>query len=433
MARVTLTGDQFTFLILLLRMGIMASVSGVLITSSFFKRLIFLDRRSTGQNWWLAVLFGVMLTAGAAVRVLVGYEGIDLSLAGVFLVGLMGGIIPGGSVGFFVSLPGTIRGEWATLPLLVVGGLAGGLIRSRLLDREEIWGFSPIPFSNIARAMRVFVAERRLDPRAVILLSVLSLDVVRCVVAERTSPPVVFAVSVEHWWMWLFVWFSTLACVGIPIKIWNNTRVEMLLEEQKATAMQARFDALRRQINPHFLFNTLNAATSCIWEQPEKTRWILVKLSAILRRLLQQGDDFVPLSRELEFIEDYLSLEEARFGKESIRVEKKIDPRAMDVPVPVMILQPIVENAVRHGISPKIGGGTVHISAVREGERLCIVVRDDGVGFGGPGGSGIGLSNVSERLSVGYPGESTFRIDSAPGRGTTVAIEIPVERRRHGA
>lgn len=433
MTRVTLTGDQFTFLILLLRMGIMASVAGVLITSSFFKRLIFLDRRTTTQNWWLALIFGVMLMIGGAVRVLVGYEGVDFSLAGVFLVGLMGGITPGGFVGFFVSLPGTMRGEWATLPLLVVCGLAGGLIRRRLHGFEELWSFSPIPVNNIVRSARVFAAEKRLDARALILLGVLSLDIVRVLLAERTSPPVVFAVRVEHWWMWILVWLSTLACVGIPIKIWNNTRVEMLLEDQKATAMQARFDALRRQINPHFLFNTLNAATSCIWEQPEKTRWILVKLSSILRRLLKQGDDFVPLSREMEFIEDYLSLEEARFGKENIRIEKRIDPRAMDVPVPVMILQPLVENAVRHGISPKVGGGTVRISAEREGSRLRLVVRDDGVGFAGRGETGIGLANVSERLSVGYPGESSFRIDSAPGRGTTVVIEIPVERGRHGA
>ncbi|HEM46519.1 MAG TPA: response regulator, partial [Alphaproteobacteria bacterium] len=200
------------------------------------------------------------------------------------------------------------------------------------------------------------------------------------------------------WWMWILVWLSTLACVGIPIKIWNNTRVEMLLEDQKATAMQARFDALRRQINPHFLFNTLNAATSCIWEQPEKTRWILVKLSSILRRLLKQGDDFVPLSREMEFIEDYLSLEEARFGKENIRIEKRIDPRAMDVPVPVMILQPLVENAVRHGISPKVGGGTVRISAEREGSRLRLVVRDDGVEVAGDAADGEEAARLVRQL-----------------------------------
>jgi len=408
-------------------MGIMAALAGVLITSSFFKRLIFLDTRDTRQNWQFALVFGLLLAAGTAVRVLVGYEGMDLSLSGTFLVGLLGGMVPGSAVGFFVSLPGMLRGEWGALPFTVLCGLAGGLIRARTADREEFWNFSPFFINNIARSWRVFSAERRVDSRAAIMLTLVALEVVRTLVGNRYGA-VLFIFHPDHFWVTLCVWLTTIVCVGIPLKIWNNTRVEALLEEQRSAAMQARFDALRSQINPHFLFNVLNAATSLIWSEPEKARWILVKLSSILRRLLRGGEDFVPLSREIEFIEDYLSLEVARFGAEKLRIEKELDPRALDVSVPSMLLQPLVENAVRHGISPKVGGGVVRIEARREGGVLRVTIRDNGLGFKETGREGIGLRNVRERLRVAYGGRASIEISSEPGEGTSVMIMVPVER-----
>lgn len=428
MTGITLSGDQYVLFVLLFRMGIMACLAGVLITSSLFKRLIFLDTRNAQENWQFALIFGSLLTAGTAWRVLVGYEGLDLSLSGTFIVGLMGGIVPGSSVGFFVGLPGTLRGEWAAIPFTVACGLVGGLIRRGTVHREEFWDFSPFPLNNLARSFRVLRNEKRIDSRAIIFFSVLFLDVLRTVVAERTSPAVLFAFQTDYVWVMFCVWLSTLACVGIPLKIWNNTRVEVLLEEQRTAAAEARFDALRRQINPHFLFNTLNAATSLLWSHPDKARQILVKLSNILRRLIHGSRDFTALSRELEFIDDYLTLEEARFGEEKIRVDREIDPRALDIPVPAMLLQPLVENAVRHGISPMIDGGTITIRAVREGDVLKLTIADDGVGFGGERKTGIGLSNVRERLKVAYGANASFDIESTAGKGTVIRIAIPVER-----
>ncbi|UCF05254.1 MAG: histidine kinase [bacterium] len=432
MARVTLSGDQYVLFVLLFKLGIMASFASALVTSSFFKRLIFLDRRNTRENWQFALIFGLVLTAGSAVRVLVGYEGVDLSLSGTFLVGLMGGMVPGSLVGFVVSLPGTLRGEWLSLPFIVLCGFVGGLIRRRSTRRDEFWDFSPFPLNNIVRSVRIFRDEGRVDSRAAILSSVLALEILRTVVAGVTvgvtATPILFTFGTGHWLVTLCVWLATLACVGIPLKIWNNTRVEVLLEEQRSAAVQARFDALRSQINPHFLFNTLNAATSSLWSDPERARHILVKLSNIFRRLLHGSEDFVPLSRELEFIDDYLSLEEARFGKDKIGVEKEIDPRSLDVPVPSMILQPLVENAIRHGLSPKIEGGAIRIEARRDGENLRLVIRDDGMGFSGEGRQGIGINNVRERLAFAYGTRAAFTIDSVPGKGTSVEITLPVER-----
>ncbi len=406
----------------------MASMAGVLVTSSYFKRLLLLESRSARENWILSLIFGALLTAGTAVRVLVGYEGVDLSLSGTFLAGLMGGVIPGSGVGLFVSLPALLRGEWLALPFTLLCGLTGGLIRRYAASREEFWGFSPLLFNTLYRSARILKLEHRIDSRAMIFLSVLALEIARTIVAGAGIPHLLFAFRPDHFIVTLCAWLSTLACIGIPLKIWNNTRVEILLEEQRSAAVQSRFDALRRQINPHFFFNTLNAATSSVWTDPEKARQILVKLSTILRRLLHGTEDFVPLSKELEFIDDYLSLEEARFGPDKIRVEKEIDPRALDVPVPAITLQPLVENAVRHGISPKIGGGTIWIKASLDGETLSITIGDDGVGFSGVTGTGIGISNVRERLKVAYGLQGIFTIDSAPGKGTTVGIELPVER-----
>lgn len=411
----------------------MASVAGVLITSSFFKRLIFLDARNTRENWQIAVIFGSLLTAGAAVRLLVGYEGVDLSLSGTFLVGLMGGITPGSSVGLFVGVPGMLRGEWATVPFTVLCGLLGGTVRRMAMRQGELWDFSPLPLNNLIRSVRILKREGRIDSRAVIFGSVILLEAVRTLLAARFTPPPLFAFRTDHFWVTLCVWFSTLACVGIPLKIWNNTRVEVLLEDQRSAAVRARFDALRSQIHPHFLFNTLNAATSLIWNEPEKARFILVKLSFILRRLLKDSEDFIPLSRELEFIEDYLSLEKARFGDETISFIKKIDPKTLDIPVPSMVLQPLVENAVKHGLSRRVGGGTVTIRTERGGEHMRIEIEDDGEGFREPRSDGIGLTNVRERLKVAYGPAGRFEIHSAPGEGAKVTLEIPVERRSDGA
>jgi len=425
--RVTLSGDQFILFVLVLKMGIMAALAGALITSSFFKRLIFLDTRNTRENWQFAFVFGLLLTAGSAVRVLVGYEGMDLSLSGTFLVGLLGGMVPGSAVGFFVSLPGLLRGEWGALPFTLLCGFAGGLIRAKTANRDEFWDFSPFFVNNIVRSWRVFGAERRIDSRVWITCALVALEAARTLAGSRAQA-VLFAFHPDHFWVTLCVWLTSLVCVGIPLKIWNNTRVEALLDEQRSAAMQARFDALRSQINPHFLFNVLNAASSLIWSEPEKARWILVKLSSILRRLLRGGADFVPLSREIEFIEDYLSLEVARFGPEKLTVEKELDPRALDVSVPSMLLQPLVENAVRHGISPKVGGGVVRIEARRDGEMLRVAVKDNGLGFREAAREGIGLRNVRERLRVAYGRHASIEISSASDRGTSVMITVPVER-----
>jgi two-component system LytT family sensor kinase len=220
--------------------------------------------------------------------------------------------------------------------------------------------------------------------------------------------------------------------VGIALKVWNALRIELKLEEQKRLLLEARLDALQRQINPHFLFNTLNSIAALVRSQPELAREMTVKLANILRALLKDHDTYVPLRDELRFTDDYLDIEVVRFGADKLKVEKEIDPRTLEVLVPSILLQPLIENSIKHGLEPRIHGGTVTLRSRLNGDRVLIEVADDGVGMGNRpvsalsrSGAGIGMKNVQERLEVLYGNQAHFNVVSNPGRGTLISIEIP--------
>jgi len=224
-------------------------------------------------------------------------------------------------------------------------------------------------------------------------------------------------------------YLTTLLAVILPLKVWNNTRNERKLEAQLALLTEARLAALTRQINPHFLFNTLNSVSSLIRTNPEQARKMVYKLSNILRRLLRKQENFSSMREELSFIEDYLSIELVRFG-EKLRFQKEIDAATLDVLVPSMVLQPIVENSIKHGLGPKVEGGTIKLMSRNAGSRLLITVEDDGVGIpeeklANLFEQGIGVSNVNERLKVLYGNNFRLSIHSRPGEGTRTEIEIP--------
>jgi two-component system LytT family sensor kinase len=232
-------------------------------------------------------------------------------------------------------------------------------------------------------------------------------------------------------------WVSTYFCITLPLKVWNNTRNEARLEEQERLLMTARLDSLASQINPHFLFNTLNSVSSLIRIDPEQARQMVGRLSRIMRRRLRNQDHFAPLRDELDFVEDYLSIETVRFG-DKLRVVKQIDPATLDMLVPSMLLQPLIENSIKHGISSKVDGGTITLRTSHSNGRLAIEVEDDGVGIGEAElpnvfNKGIGVSNVKERLQVLYNQDYRMLIDSLPGRGTRIEIELPGNQIRMAA
>ena len=256
------------------------------------------------------------------------------------------------------------------------------------------------------------------------------LELARQALGHATKPQWLFYLDVGKGWGLALVLLSTVMAVAVPMKIWNNTRIEMNLEQHQQLLLKARMDALTAQINPHFLFNTLNTVSSLIRYDPDTARGVVIKLSNILRRLLRKHETFVPLQEELDFIDDYLDIEVARFGRDNLQIHKQIDEHTLDAFVPSMFLQPIVENALKHGLAAKLGGGELTISTATQDGRLVITIEDNGVGIpkermGQVFEEGIGISNVHERLRVLYGADFQMDISSREGEGTRIRIEIP--------
>ncbi len=169
--------------------------------------------------------------------------------------------------------------------------------------------------------------------------------------------------------------------------------------------------------------------------KPETARLLILRLSNMLRRRLRHDEPFVTLREELASVDEYLDIEAARFGPQ-MTVEKALSPETLDGLVPSMILQPLVENSIRHGIAPKVGGGRIVLRSRRERGRTIIEVEDNGLGMtderldyvfrgAGENGGGIGLRNVGERLRVIYGDLAGIQLTSEPGRGTVARLEIP--------
>ena len=198
-------------------------------------------------------------------------------------------------------------------------------------------------------------------------------------------------------------------------------------------------DALRAQINPHFLFNTLNTIASRIRTDPEDARQLLVRLADFFRYAIRQQGQFADFSHEYAFVRTYVTLEQARFG-DRLQVEYDIDPAVLGVEVPVLVIQPLVENAIKHGASGNVGRTTVRLRARVDplSRTLQVVVRDDGVGMSSAtreavlagratrADGGVGLSNIRSRLALLFVDRHRFDVHSEPGRGTTVQLEVPL-------
>ena len=208
------------------------------------------------------------------------------------------------------------------------------------------------------------------------------------------------------------------------------------LDRQTQLVTKAELQALHAQINPHFLFNTLNTIIMFSRTNPETARRLLIRLAAFFRQTLKRHGHFNTLREELEYINTYLVLEKARF-REKLRILRDIDLELMDFQIPVLTLQPLVENAVKHGITPKVGSGAVQIIIRKEHGELHIFVKDDGVGIprdrisqvllpGVGSGNGVGLSNVHERLKSLFGEEYGLGITSDVGEGTIVHVRVPL-------
>jgi two-component system LytT family sensor kinase len=428
--------NKLILITLLVKLGVAAAVASALARSRTFQRLLFAEHRRHRQTAAMLAFFLVPLTLGVWVRTTVpNFLAADISFETTILLGLLVG--PGWAMlgGIVLSAPAVYHHEYLTLPFNAAIGLAAGAL-GHFLEPEEIWSFTPFIDLSLYRWVRRNLRKPRIDRQILMLFLIALMEICREWVARtfprRPGPRWLFALDTGNLGLQVLVWLSAPMVVGIALKVWNALRIELKLEEQKRLLLEARLDALQRQINPHFLFNTLNSIASLVRRKPELAREMIVKLANILRALLKDHDSYVPLREELKFTDDYLDIEVVRFGADKLRVEKEIDPSTLDVLVPSILLQPLIENSIKHGLEPRIHGGTVTLRSHLDGDRNRIVVADDGVGMGNRpatalsrAGAGIGMKNVRERLEVLYGNQAQFSVVSNPGRGTLVTIEIP--------
>jgi two-component system LytT family sensor kinase len=425
------TAVRDLLLTLLLKVSVAASIAALLARWNTFRRVLFTEERDPDQKLKLVLFMTPPLIIGVTLRLVnPQYSFADLSLEGAFLLGLLGGRVVGPIGGAIITIPALISHEWLAMPAASTAGLLGGLIRQAIPNKEDLWNFGPFTFLNIPKAVVRLLKKGQLSWEMAPLGVCVILELGRVALVQATKPKWLFAIHPQwDWWLVLTV-IATLMSVAAPLKIWNNTRIEMNLERHQQLLLKARMDALSRQINPHFLFNTLNTVSALIRFDPDNARGVVLKLSNILRRLLRKHETFVPLREELEFIDDYLDIEVARFGRDNLDIIKQIDEETVEAFVPSMLLQPIVENCLKHGLAPKLDGGKIQLRTTNRDGRLHIEIEDNGVGISEEKMphvyvEGIGLSNVRERLRVLYGADFHLQIESRPGQGTLIKIDIP--------
>ena len=240
-------------------------------------------------------------------------------------------------------------------------------------------------------------------------------------------------------WRTLFLYFvfdnivnvyAMTAIFGHMLLSYRDLRERELRSAQlEGKLAKAQLSMLKMQLQPHFLFNTLNAVSALTRDHPEAAEDMLVRLSDLLRRTLDNdAEQEVPLRAELEFLGQYLEIEQVRFA-DRLKVDLNPDPDTLDALVPNMFLQPLVENALRHGIGRKAQGGRLEMRSWREASDLLVSVQDSGPGFPSysrtPMEEGIGLSNTRSRLQHLHPGNHQIRFTNAPGGGAVVTLRIP--------
>ena len=283
---------------LLFRLGVAAAVSSSLVRSKEFKSLLFREERTFRQKVYLVFWFGLPMMIGVWTRISQkSLAAGDLSFETALLLGVIGGRLAGSLGGVLMGLPALLHSEWAAMPFDVLSGFLAGQLRTMAADKDDIWSFSPFIDQSIIRIIRRNLARPRLfDWQIMFFWTVIGLRFLQTELAAILSRTRIFSIeSPDNYWVYSAIYAASVAAIGIELKIFNSVRIQIKLEEQERLLLHARMEALQNQINPHFLFNTLNSISSLVRFDPEMARDVIFKLATILRRLLNTGEAFAPL------------------------------------------------------------------------------------------------------------------------------------------
>ncbi len=312
---------------------------------------------------------------------------------------------------YFLGSP--VWRAWDVVSIVFFNGVVCPAISHVLRSRLNEYGWLQLPAGRFWwRAAAVVL------PTSVVLTAA-----VGCGIALSRSGPVPIAglFGVLAGFTWAFAGWITIYYV-----VHARRRRDALQLEMAAAARDAQLQALRAQINPHFLFNCLNSLRHLIGAQPERAQAMVTNLAGLLRYSLNSDRrDLVPLGEELQIVDEYLELERVRFD-DRLRVERAIEPAALDVRVPPMLVQSLVDNAIKHGIADRIEGGTVRIEAKTGNGGVIVTVSNSGSLKPPAADAGFGLDNARERLRLLFGGAATLALTDAGGV-TTAAVQIPRE------
>lgn len=343
-----------------------------------------------------------------------------------------------------VLVPPILLGTAALALLPVLGDDAGPLLRGLVGQGTLALLLVPTSVGVVALARRLPLTGLGLGPRVALHVALGSLVALAASVASgevmRWLDP---AHPLAQPWRDLLhaplggVRFGYAFAVYLVVLGWTRAVQLATAERERAVEAaalraglaEAELRALRSQLEPHFLFNALNGISALVGQDPERARRMLVRLSELLRLALERRDAaLAPLARDLEFAARYLELQQLRFGDRLV-VRLDADAEARRAEVPALLLQPLVENAIRHGIQRRAAAGLVEVAAWREGDELVLRVRDDGPGPGaGPSpeaNTGLGLSATRERLATRYGERARVELRDAPGGGAEATVRLP--------
>lgn len=401
---------QYIIFLILIKSSLVMIVSAMLSNFNYFFDRFFATFKPINNRIILAIIFSSTIVVGLILRYTANYHALDFSVPFLFVIGAVLGFLPTLITLTVVSLFIFIfSNEYYYILYCSFSSLIGSFF------------YSPDIFDN-----------KKIKHRA--YLGMLPLALISIILHLYAPPSMMFSLSNRTAEGNLVAVFSDLVSIFLIFFVFEYHYKSIKLMENSFNLNKARLAILSSQINPHFLFNTLNTIASAIRVKPNIARDLVFKLSETLRYVLKTENDFKPLQDEINFISNFVSIENVRFGDQRLNFAFNIDQQCKEFLIPTMILQPIVENAIRHGLVPLTNRrGLLEIFAKLlsedKNEFLEIKIIDNGVGIEKINDDifkkGIGLSNVNDRLKLLFGKNAKIEINSIKNQGTKVTLLFP--------